>query len=369
MASIDKRRDGRYRARWREYPGAPQRSRHFDRKVDAERHLVKIQHDLLTGAYVDPASSKVTLSAFAQTWLTRMRPSWRPATAAAVMNSLDKHLLPVLGDRSLASIKRADIEALCASLPLAASTVGIVHQHLGQLLAAAVDDGLLARSPAVRARLPRASGRKAQPVPLEVVERIHDTLPDWLKVAVPLGVGVGLRQGEASGLSVDRVDFLRRTLRVDRQLVDRNLAEPVLAPPKTASSHRTVPLAVFVVEALSVHLAQFPREPGGLVLLDPARLPVASGRFGHQWRRAVKAAGAPGVRYHDLRHTFASTLLSRGVSVKAVADWLGHASPTITLTTYAHLMPADEDVARTVLDAALAPAAEDQLRTEGVTDA
>ena len=75
-----------------------------------------------------------------------------------------------------------------------------------------------------------------------------------------------------------------------------------------------------------------------------------------------RAAGVPGLPYHALRHTFASTLLSRGVSVKAVADWLGHASPTITLTTYAHLMPADEEVARGVLDAALAPRA-DTVRT------
>jgi integrase len=65
------------------------------------------------------------------------------------------------------------------------------------------------------------------------------------------------------------------------------------------------------------------------------------------------------LRFHDLRHTFTSTLLSRGVSVKGVADWLGHASPVITLSTYAHLMPADQEVARTVLDAALAPGAED----------
>lgn len=85
--------------------------------------------------------------------------------------------------------------------------------------------------------------------------------------------------------------------------------------------------------------------------------------FGHHWRRACEAAGVPGLRFHDRRHTFASTLLSRGVSVKAVADWLGHASPVVTLSTHAHLMPADEDVARTVLDAALAPPAEDSLRT------
>ena len=69
------------------------------------------------------------------------------------------------------------------------------------------------------------------------------------------------------------------------------------------------------------------------MLRSPARLPRDSDRFGHQWRRAVRAAGAPGLGYHALRHTFASTLPSRGVSVKAVADWLGHANPSITLST------------------------------------
>jgi integrase len=201
-------------------------------------------------------------------------------------------------------------------------------------------------------------------VPLDVVERIHGALPGWLRVAVPLGVGAGLRQGEASGLSVDRVDFLRRTLRVDRQLIDRNVPAPVLSPPKTASSNRTIPMAGFVVDALAAHLRDYPACSDELVLRDPRGRPVSSARFGAPWRRACVDAGAPGLRFHDLRHTFASTLLSRGVSIKAVADWLGHASPTITLTTYSHLMPADEDVARGVLDAALAPRAEDFLRTE-----
>jgi integrase len=201
---------------------------------------------------------------------------------------------------------------------------------------------------------------------LELVAAIEAALPHWLRVAVPLGVGAGLRQGEASGLTVDRVHFLRRTLRVDRQLIDRNVPEPVLSPPKTESSNRTIPLAGFVTEALSAHLAAFPRKPGELLLLDPSGRPVDSGRFGNQWRRACRAVGAPpGLRYHALRHTFASTLLPRGVSVKAVADWLGHASPVITLSTYAHLMPADEDVARRVLDQALVPSAVHSLCTDG----
>jgi integrase len=112
-----------------------------------------------------------------------------------------------------------------------------------------------------------------------------------------------------------------------------------------------------VVEALAAYLSAFPRDPEELFLIDSERRPLTASRFSYHWRLAAESAGAPGLRYHDLRHTFASTLLSRGVSIKAVADWLGHASPTVTLATYAHLMPTDDEVARGVLDEVLsAPA-------------
>lgn len=368
MASIDKRPDGRYRARWREYAGGPQRTKSFGRKVDAERWLVKTQHDLLTGTYVAPEAGRVTVEAYYRMWLARMASTWRPATVALVTNSFEKHLLPVLGGRPLPSVRKSDVEALCASLALAPSTVAVTAQHLGQLFRAAIDDGLVVRNPATRIRLPRSTAGKAQPVPLDVVDAIQAALPDWMRVVVPLGVGVGLRQGEVSGLTVDRVNFLRRTLRVDRQLVDRNLDEPALSPPKTASSTRTVPLPQFVVEALSGHLAAHPAAPGQFVLRGPGAGAVGSGQFGHHWRRACRAAGGAELRYHDLRHTYASTLLSRGVSVKAVADWLGHASPVITLSTYAHLMPTDEDVARAVLDGALSPGPSGAETAEGVAN-
>lgn len=353
MAHIQKR-DGRWQARYRD-PAGKEHARRFDRRVDAQRWLDAAKGDLLRGEWVDPSTGKTALVDYAATWLARMGPTWRATTAAGVANSLNHHVLPVLGRRPVASIRRTDVEALCASLALAPSTVATVHQHLGQLFAGAVEDGLIARNPASRARLPKRERSKAQPVPLDVVERLHANLPDWLAVAVPLGVGAGLRQGEASGLTVDRLDFLRRTLRVDRQLITRHVPAPVLGPAKTESSNRTIPLATFLLDALADHLHRFPAAPGDLVLRSPAGLPLDSDRFGHQWRRACRAADVPGLGYHALRHTFASTLLSRGVSVKAVADWLGHANPTITLSTYAHLMPADEDVARAVLDAALAP--------------
>lgn len=359
MASIDRRPNGTYRARWREYPGGPQHTKAFTRKVDAERWLVKAQHDILSGVYVAPEAARTTLEGYSVLWLERMTPTWRSKTAELHENNLRRHIVPTLGARSLSSIRRSDVEALCASLPLAPSTVGVVHQHLRELLEAAVEDGLLARNPANKARLPRADAEKPQPVERAVLDAIAAELPDWMKIVVPLGVGAGLRQGEVSGLTVDRLNLLRRTLRVDRQLqcVAGGVGE--LAPAKTESSNRTVPLPTVLVDALAAHLVDHPQTPEGFVLVQPGRGPVDSNQFGHAWRAACKAAKVPGLRYHRLRHTYASTLLSHGVNVKAVADWLGHASPTITLSTYAHLMPSDDDVARGVLDDVLASAAQD----------
>ena len=78
-----------------------------------------------------------------------------------------------------------------------------------------------------------------------------------------------------------------------------------------------------------------------------------------------KRAGLEGIRYHDLRHAFASMLVSAGCSVKAVSAALGHSSAATTLNLYSHLWPGDEDRIRDAVDLALAPRAEDQLRTEG----
>jgi integrase len=362
MATI-KRRNSRWQATVR--VEGKERTQTFDKKVDAARWVSSVQHDVMRGTYVDLAAAKVTLADYAADWLERMGPTWRPASLKNATGSINRHVLPVLGDRRLATIRRGDVEALYASLHLAPSSVALVHRHLRQLLGSAVEDGVLVRNPALRARLPRQEDAKAQPVAAAVVAEITDALPAWLQIVVPLGVGVGLRIGEALGLTVDRVDFLRRSLRVDRQLVGRDGTEPIFGPPKTPTSNRTIPLASFVVDALAEHLQQFPAGPGDLILRVPKGGPVDWARFGQQWRPAVDAAGSPGLGYHALRHTFASTLLSRGVSVKAVGDWLGHASPVVTLSTYSHLMPADEDVARAVLDAALAPDA-DQARTTPV---
>ena len=126
--SIDRRPDGNYRVRWREYPGGPQRTKHFGRKEDARQYLVKVQHDLMTGAYVDPTKARTTVEEFYRVWSGRQ--PWRPKTRTGVATSFNVHVLPVFGGRPLWSIRRGDVEAFAVGLDLAPSTPRLVLQHL-----------------------------------------------------------------------------------------------------------------------------------------------------------------------------------------------------------------------------------------------
>jgi integrase len=162
-----------------------------------------------------------------------------------------------------------------------------------------------------------------------------------------------MRQGECLGLTVDRIDFLRRTVEVDRQLVTLPGRAPYLAPPKTAASVRTIPLPQVVVDALAGHLRDFPASRDGLVFTIEGE-PITRQVFGHLWRPVVKAAGLPtGTGFHSLRHYFASLLIRHGESVKTVQARLGHASAVETLDTYSHLWPDSDDRTREAVDSVL----------------
>jgi integrase len=350
MASVDKRPNGQWRARWREYPGGPQKTKHFPRKNDAEKYLVKIQHDLLTGVYIEPGKMRTTVRDVSKVWLARQ--SWRPRTRLTAEGIMDKHFLPRFGDRPIGSVRRGDLEAWAAGLSLSPATVRLVMQYVSSLFGAAVTDGFIPSNPATGAKSPRVERAPVVPPTTDDIRALQDAAPDWFAIAVTLGAGAGLRQGEATGLTVDRVDFLRRQLVVDRQLAPLPPApgEPIgLSVPKSDRSYRTVPLSGFVVDAIAAHVEQFGTGEYG-VILHHNGMPVRRAPFGKFWTRTREAANLS-TRFHDCRHFYASTLLSQGVPVAATADYLGH-SPAVLLATYAHLIPEDHDRARGAVEAA-----------------
>ena len=198
-------------------------------------------------------------------------------------------------------------------------------------------------------KLPSAPVSEVHPLEPEQVRAIAAAMAPRWQALVVAGAALGMRQGEMLGLTVDRVDFLRRTVRVDRQMVTIAGRAPFLGPVKTAGSVRTIPAPQVALDALAEHLAGVGAGDDGLVFSDRDGHALTRPGAGHIWRQAAKGAGLEGVVFHQLRHTAASLLIARGLSVPAVARYLGH-SPAVCLKTYAHMWASDEEMIRQAMD-------------------
>lgn len=349
MAHIqDKRAQGRgWVARWVD-PDGKEKSKRFDRKSEADNYLTDIRKAVRDGSYIDPDAAKTTVADYYAEWSKRQ--PWRESTRVSVQTHF-AHILAAFGRRPLGSLKRGEIEAWGAALPLAGRTARICMAKFSTMLEAAAADGLIARNPAHKAKRPLVDEEPIIPPTSDELEAIRSHLPDWFAVAVTLGAACGLREGEAAGLSVDNINFLARTLTVDRQLRPGSSgAAPTFSPPKNRRGYRTVPLADVALEDLARHVERHGTGAEGLVLHREGR-PVHRSGFARLWRRAREKAGVREIRFHDGRHYFASVLLSGGVSVPATSEYLGHTSAML-LRTYGHLVPQDHDRARGVVQAA-----------------
>ncbi len=200
---------------------------------------------------------------------------------------------------------------------------------------------------------PGQASRLVDPPTVEQIEALIDAMPDRYRALVILAAGTGLRQGECFGLTVDRIDFLRRTIRVDRQLVLAGKGQPEFGPPKTEASVRTVPLPHVVETALAAHLECYPAGSEGLIFTNTSGGHIRRNRFGELWHTTIDQTDLSGIRFHDLRHFYASLLIRHGESVKVVQARLGHASASETLDTYSHLWPDNEERTRAAVDEVL----------------
>lgn len=364
MAHIEKRGPGRWRARYYD-PDGRERSKTFAKRVEAERFLATVQTEILTGSYVDPTQSRTTFRDYAEAW--RHAQVHRQSTADVTESKLRRHVYPTFGHRPLGGVRPTEVQGWIKRLSdqLEPSTVEGCYRLLSTIYKAAVADRMVTTSPCVGVRLPKKPKIRVVPLPVATVHALHGAMPERARGTVSVAAGAGLRQGEVLGLTVDRVNFLRRELTVDRQLVTPLRGVPFLGPPKTAASYRTVPLPGVVVDALAAHMSAHPVRPvevyNGvtqrletveLIFTNTAGEPWRRNRFAEIWRNAARRTDAPEADFHDLRHHHASLLIAAGCSVKVVQAQLGHANASETLNTYSHLWPEDDDRVRDAVDRA-----------------
>jgi integrase len=294
----------------------------------------------------------------------------RPSTAARVNQMLSAYVYPVIGDRPMSTIRPSDVLEVMARAgkTLSPSTLAVLHAVVASVFRSAVKDRIIPSSPCegTAEDLPDVPVRRVEPLTGEQVDSLSDAMPPRLRAAVVVGAGTGLRPGELFGLTVDRVDFLRRRMTVDQQMQtpDRKGTSPGLAPVKTPESVRTIPLPRYVAEELAAHLARYPANVDGLVFHREDGKPYRRGHITLAMQRARKSAGlSESVTWHDLRHHAASVLIANGESVKVVQRWLGHKSAAITLDVYSHLFDGSIESAADAMDAARGRRLADSVRT------
>lgn len=344
MASIAKRPNGKWRARYRD-AGGREHARHFVRKVDAQRWLDEETASLVTGRYVDPRSRKVTVDEWCEQWLAGYATN-RPSTVRQARVHLTR-IRKEFGPLPLASVRPNMVKTWLARLrreDLKPSYTFALHNRLSQLMTDAVHDGLISSNPCSRRTSPGGGKPRPYVATTEQVWELYDVFDERYRLAVLLGAFAGLRVGEVCGLRRTDIDFEAREIRPSVQYP--------AAPLKTEMSREAVPVA----DAL---LAVLPRPTDG----GPTTvLAHANGDQVSPWAidRAVRSARPvvkdlpDGFRFHDLRHYFASLLIAHGSDVKVVQHRLRHSSAKTTLDTYGHLWPDSDESTRAAVEGVMA---------------
>ncbi len=341
-------------------PGRRQRIRRTVKgatKRQAEAEMRRLLAEIESGTYVEP--TKVTVAEFLRTWLKdSAAPRLRPKTARDYSLLIERHIVPALGHIPLSALQpihlqdfyRRTLEAgrLDGKGALSARSVVLIHVVVHAALKQAVKWQMVPRNAADAVDPPRPRRPKMTTLDADGVKKLlAKTEGHRDRLLIETAVRTGLRRGELLALRWEDIDLDAKVLRVQHGLV-RLDGHSTLAEPKTKGSRRQVPLsddAVGVLREVRRAQAEQKLRLGGnygdrsLVFCNPDGSVIEPSSVSHRFKELVEAAGFQGLRFHDLRHTYATLLLAKGVHPKVVQECLGHESISTTMDTYSHVLP------------------------------
>jgi integrase len=366
--TISRRKDGRWEGRYYvPTEDGPKRKVIYGKtRAEVSEKLTKALSDRANGIVYD--NENITIGEYLDVWLKRsVYGSVRQSTYDRDTNLVNNHIKPVLGSLKLKKLNSAHVQNFYRNrldTGLSASTVRKIHDILRRGLAEAVDWHLTQRNVADVVKPPRPVPKEIVALSTDETRRLLDAAAeDRLEALYVLAVHTGMRQGEMLALRWQDVDIENAVLSVRRTLTRRG-GKVAFGEPKTKKSRRSIRLTPQAVDALRAHLERQLRDmeilgdhyqDQGLIFTTDTGAPINPSNLRQRsFTPLLKRVGLPHMRFHDLRHTCATLLLSRGVHPKFVQELLGHATIAITLDTYSHVMPSMGDATAKAMEDALA---------------
>lgn len=380
MGFVRKTDGGRYKAFWRD-PTGRQRSKTFRTKKEAGAFLAETETSKSHGTYVSPHAGRMTFGDHAEAWAA----SWNTeqTTAARDRSVMRTHVLPQWADWQLAKIDHLSVQQWVTELGRTRSraTVAEAYRLTSAVLRSAVRNRLIAFNPAMDVRIPK---RRRQDTDERVISRedlrgvLLPAVPERHRALVATAAGAGLRWGEVAGLREDVVDLDAGTVSIVRTVIEVAGKRSFKPFPKSTAGRRVVPLPQWVVTAIREHVRRWPQESTSPIFANELGGPLGRTIFRSRvWRPSLVRAGllgsvvqvgpklfrarwldregnqhtetAPtyaqavmevarsssdGLRFHDLRHSYATWLVDDGVPPNMVQRVLGHERSSTTLDLY-----------------------------------
>lgn len=326
-------------------------------RKEVQQKMERARQQLANGLLAEP--NKITLGSWMDTWLDQYaRAKQRQSTWELHQQTITKHIKPALGGVELRKLQPNMIQKLYndklqggrldgKSGGLSTRTVRLIHCLLNQALEQAVKEGLIPRNPAVATTPPTVKYREMSPLTPEEVSKFLPVIQnDRLYAFFLLAIFGGLRRGELLALTWDDMDLEAGTVRVTKSMSRTKGGGIQINEPKTSKSKRSIVLPEEVTKELRRHKTRQNEEKlkwgpayqdqGYVFSLEDGR-PLDPRNIGHYFSRLLENNGFRHVRFHDCRHSAAVLMLTAGVNIKVVQEYLGHANAALTLNTYSHV--------------------------------
>jgi len=329
--------------------------RGFNTKKAAQEFLTNLQHQVLTGNYIEPG--KITLGEYLDNWMkTYVEVNLKQSTIDGYFNNIERHIKPYFGGIQLQKLRAASIQEFYnaklkgvenGSKPLSAKSILYIHRVLSQALKHAVSKQLIPKNVAAEVSPPKVKKFRGEVYNLnEIRQLLTAASGTFMEVPITLAVMLGLRRGEVLGMSWNQVNFSNKTVTINQQL-SKTSKGPKIDTTKTDSSNLVIPISDSIISLLKkqklqqtrnkVLLGQEYKDSNLIVTLDDGSY-LSPDYFTKKFSQFLKDKNLKHIRFHDLRHSYATMMLANGQPIHAIAQLMGHSSIKVTGDIYGHVL-------------------------------